>query len=71
MTVTGTGFIEGTGTTRFFFGKARASSVVCASTVECTMVSPASTAAGSINVIAEAHAVKSPANAPADSFTYS
>lgn len=70
VTVTGTGFIEGAGLTRFLFGKTRATSVVCASTVECTMVSPAHEA-GTVNVIAEAHTVKSPVNSPADSFTYS
>lgn len=70
VAVTGSGFIVGSGITRFSFGKAKAVSVVCASTTECTMKSPAGTA-GTVNVIAESNKQKSPANPPADSFTYS
>jgi alpha-tubulin suppressor-like RCC1 family protein len=70
VTVTGTGFIAGSGLTKFSFGTAKATAVVCASTAECTMTSPAGTA-GTVNVIAEANKVKSPVNSPADAFTYS
>jgi alpha-tubulin suppressor-like RCC1 family protein len=70
ITVTGLGFIEGSGLTRFLFGKAKATAVVCPSTTECTMTSPAGAAAGTVDVIAEAAKVKSPVSRPADSFTY-
>src|SRR5262249_14350050 len=41
VTVTGTGFLPGVGQTQFLFGKAPATSVVCASLNECTMTTPA------------------------------
>jgi hypothetical protein len=70
VTVTGAGFIQGSGLTRFLFGKTRASSVVCPSTTECTMTSPAGAVTGTVDVIAEAAKAKSPISRPADSFTY-
>jgi alpha-tubulin suppressor-like RCC1 family protein len=70
VTVTGTGFATASGGTLFKFGTAKATSVVCASATECTMKSPAGTA-GTVNVIATVNKVKSPVNAPADSYTYS
>jgi alpha-tubulin suppressor-like RCC1 family protein len=70
VTVTGTGFLPGTGGTLFSFGAAKAKSVNCASTTECTMLSPAHEA-GTVDVKATANKVASPKNAPADQFTYS
>jgi len=70
MTVTGTGFALGTTATIFKFGTATGTSVNCASTTECTVVSPAH-AAGHVDVKATVNKVTSPKNAPADQFRYS
>jgi alpha-tubulin suppressor-like RCC1 family protein len=69
ITVTGTGFVVGSGTS-FFFGQAKATSVSCSSTTSCTMLTPAHEA-GTVDVIAQANKVRSPPNAPADQFTFS
>jgi Regulator of chromosome condensation (RCC1) repeat/IPT/TIG domain len=69
ITVTGTGFTTGGGTS-FLFGKAKATVVSCESTTTCTMLTPAHEA-GTVDVIAQANKMRSPANAPADQFTFS
>lgn len=69
VTVTGSGFITGSGTS-FFFGKVKATSVNCSATTTCTMNTPAHEAA-TVDVTAQANKVRSPVNAPADQFTFS
>jgi hypothetical protein len=68
-TVTGTGFVPGTGKTIFRFGTPKATSVSCTSTTTCTVISPAH-AAGTVDVKAIVNKMASPKNAPADQFTY-
>jgi hypothetical protein len=70
VTITGTGFGLGSTTTSFLFGTAKATSVNCTTTTECTAVSPAHPA-GKVDVKATVNKVASPKNAPADQFTYS
>jgi hypothetical protein len=70
VTVTGTGFAPGETATMFKFGTATGTSVNCASTTECTVVSPAH-AAGKVDVRATVNGQSSPKHAPADQYTYS
>ena len=67
--VTGSGFAPGTGLTGFAFERTPGTSVSCASTTECTVVSPAGKA-GPVNVVASVGGVKSEVSLPADQFTY-
>ncbi len=69
VTVTGTGFALGAGTS-FKFGKGLAGSVSCASSTECTLVAPAAARAGTVNVRARAGGKTSHKNPPSDQFTY-
>jgi hypothetical protein len=69
VTVTGSGFETGSKATVFHFGTAKASSVSCASSSECTVVSPANPA-GQVHVTATVNSVISSETA-ADLFTYS
>ncbi len=68
VTVTGSGFSPG-GETVFTFGKGKATSVNCASSTSCTMLTPAH-AAGTVDVKATHAKAKSPVNAPADQFSF-
>ena len=68
VTITGAGFNPGTGTTTFKFGTTTAKGAVCASSVECTVAAPKH-AAGTVNVVALANAVRSPTS-EADRYTY-
>jgi alpha-tubulin suppressor-like RCC1 family protein len=68
--VTGTGFAPGTTGTKFGFGATRSTSVNCASSTECTVLSPAH-GAGTVEVVATVNKVASLREAPADNFTYS
>lgn len=70
VTIKGSGFVTGTSRTAFSFGGRRATSVSCASTSECTLVTPAH-AAGTIDVRAIVSKLGSPRNRPGDQFTYS
>jgi hypothetical protein len=70
VTVTGTGFALGKTATVFKFGAAKAASVDCTSTTECTVVSPAHTA-GVVDVKATVSKATSATTRPADEFTYS
>ena len=70
VTVTGSGFAPGAGTTVFTFGKAAAGSVVCESTTTCTLVTPPGKA-GTLEVIASVGKAKSKKDPPADAYTYS
>jgi IPT/TIG domain/Phosphate-induced protein 1 conserved region len=67
VTVKGLNFLVGK--TTFKFGTAKATSVNCISTTECTMVSPAHTA-GTVDVIATVNKLKSPV-VTGDKYTYS
>ena len=70
VTISGSGFAPGTGTTSFKFGKALAGSVQCSSTSSCTALSPAGSKAASVDVIALVGTAKSKKSPPGDSFTY-
>jgi alpha-tubulin suppressor-like RCC1 family protein len=69
VTVKGSGFAPGSSSS-FTFGKRKASSVNCASTSSCTMVSPPGIA-GTVDVLANVNQKKSPINKPGDEFTFS
>jgi alpha-tubulin suppressor-like RCC1 family protein len=69
VTVTGTGFVAGTTATKFKFGLRKGTSVSCASTTTCKVVSPAH-AAGTVDVKATVNKVSSAKSAPADQYTY-
>jgi alpha-tubulin suppressor-like RCC1 family protein len=69
VTVIGSGFITGTTGTIITFGGAKAKSVNCSSTTECSVVSPKHRA-GTVNVKATVNGIQSPANKPVDLFTY-
>ncbi len=70
VTVTGSGFALGAGATSFKFGKALASSVECASSSSCTMLTPAARKPETVDVLAAVGKAKSKKNPPADQFTY-
>ncbi len=67
--VAGSGFEPGIGFTGFGFARTPGTSVYCASTTECTVVSPAGKP-GPVNVVASVGGVKSEVSIPADQFTY-
>jgi hypothetical protein len=69
VTVTGTGFALGTTATTFAFGTAKATSVNCVSTTECTMLTPKH-GAGKVDVKATVNKITSLANPPEDQYTY-
>ncbi|MBA3807929.1 MAG: IPT/TIG domain-containing protein [Solirubrobacterales bacterium] len=68
VTVTGSGFALGTTGTTFKFATRKASTVNCASSTSCTMISPIGTA-GTVNVTAQVNKAISPLEA-GDQFTY-
>ena len=70
VTITGTGFALGAGTT-FTFGKALASAVNCTSSTSCTATTPAGAKAGTVDVVGAVGKLKSKKNPPADGYTYS
>jgi len=70
VTITGSGFAPGVGTTTFEFGHNDGTSVQCSSTTECTVVSPAGSV-GTVDVRAGVGAAESKKNPPADQYTYS
>ena len=70
MTITGSGFALGSGTT-LLFKKAPGTAVNCSSTTECTVTSPAATKSRRVvDVVAEIGKAKSKKIRPADAFTY-
>lgn len=69
VTVRGTGFAVGTGATHLKFGVAQGVSVDCATTTECSVISPLGGGETTVYVTATVHDVISP-KAPADRFTY-
>ncbi len=68
LTVTGSGFAVGTSTI-FKFGKHPGTGVTCASTTECTVVSPPASVPGTVDVRATV-AKKTSGTGAADRFTY-
>ena len=69
MTVTGSGFAIGTGTTVFEFGKAPATGVECSST-RLTLITPAAKKPGVLDIVAAVGKSKSKKNPPADQYAY-
>jgi alpha-tubulin suppressor-like RCC1 family protein len=69
VTITGVGFVPGTGTVKFKFGKGSSKSVQCSSTTSCTVLVPVGKATGTVDVIATAAKAKSTA-AEGDHYTY-
>jgi hypothetical protein len=70
VTVTGSGFAVGSGSTSFTFGKGIATAVNCASTTECTLLSPAAAKAETVDVRAKTGGKTSKKNPPVDQYTY-
>jgi len=71
VSVAGSGFAPGSGTTAFKFGKAPASAVECASTTSCTMTAPAASKPGTVDVRASVVGGKGKSTkVAADRFTY-
>jgi alpha-tubulin suppressor-like RCC1 family protein len=69
VTVSGAGFGLGKTATVFKFGAAKAQSVECGSSTQCTAIAPAH-AGGAVDVKATVSGVASPKSRPADVFTY-
>ena len=69
VTITGVGFIAGTGTAKMKFGKGTSKSVQCTSSTSCTALVPAGKALGTVDVIATVAKAKSTA-AEGDHYTY-
>jgi hypothetical protein len=69
VTVTGVGFVPGTGTVKFKFGKVAAKSAQCSSSTTCTVLVPAAKALGTVDIMAIANKGKSTAVA-GDRYTY-
>ncbi len=70
VTIEGSGFAPGVGTTTFTFRRAEGGSVDCATTTQCTVVTPVAAKAGVLDVKAQVGRVKSKKTQPADQFTY-
>ncbi len=70
VTVTGSGFAPGKASTQLAFGKTPGTSVECASSTTCTVVSPAAKKTGAVDVRATVGG-KISAEGTADQFTYS
>jgi hypothetical protein len=69
VTVAGSGFQPGTGTTVFRFGIGHATGVSCSSSSLCTLTTPSATVTGTIDVIVTAGGISS-IRTPGDHFTY-
>jgi hypothetical protein len=65
------GFAPGSNNTAFKFKKTIATPVECTTTTTCTMLAPAATKAGTVDVRATVGKKTSKPNRPADQFTYS
>ena len=70
MTVTGSGYAPGEGTTGFVFGKGLATDVECTSTSECTLLTPSDTKVQTVKVKAVVATNKSNAKEPAAVYAY-
>jgi hypothetical protein len=70
VTITGSGFALGSGSTTFEFGTQLGIQVNCGSTGTCTLLAPAAAKAGSVDVIARVGGKASMASPPGDQFTY-
>jgi len=71
VTITGSGFAPGEGTTTFKFKKEPAKFVECPSTTECTMIAPADTKAQAVKIKATANGRSSSSADPGDEYIYS
>jgi alpha-tubulin suppressor-like RCC1 family protein len=69
VTITGTGFVVGTGTVKFKFGKVASKSATCSSSTTCTALVPAGRSLGTVDIQANANKGKSTA-VPGDRYTY-
>lgn len=70
VTIHGSGFAPGANTTTFTFGKAAATTVICASTTTCTFTAPASSKAREVDVVAAVGKAKGKKNPASDSYLY-
>jgi len=70
VTITGTGFAPGEAATSFRFGKGLATAVECASTGECTMLTPSDSKVQTVKVKAAVGTSKSTGKEPAASYAY-
>ena len=70
VTITGSGYAPGEGTTGFVFGKGPATDVECASSSECTLLTPSDSKAQTVKVKAVVGTNKSSAKEPAGSYSY-
>lgn len=71
VTVMGSGFAAGAGTTSFTFGKTAATEVECASSTQCAMLAPAASKAATVDVRASVAGAKGTSKkSPADHYTY-
>jgi hypothetical protein len=71
VTIIGSGFGLGSAATTFNFGKTPGTSVNCTSSTSCTVLSPAATKAGTVDVTAKVAGKASKKDPPTDQFTYS
>ena len=70
MTVTGSGYAPGEGTTGFVFGKGLATDVECASTTECTLLTPSDAKVQTVKVKGVVGANKGTGKEPAAVYAY-
>ena len=70
VTITGSGYAPGEGTTGFVFGKGLATDVECASSSECTLLTPSDAKAQTVKVKAVVGTNKSSAKEPAGRYGY-
>ncbi len=70
VTITGSGFAPGEGSTAFKFKREPAAFVECSSTTECTMIAPPDTKEQTVKIKATADGRNSSAKDPGDEYTY-
>ena len=70
VTITGSGYAPGEGTTGFVFGKGLATAVECVSSSECTLLTPSDSKAQTVKVKAVVGTNKSSATEPAGVYSY-
>ncbi len=70
VTITGSGFAPGEGSTAFKFKREPAAFVECSSTTECTMIAPPDTKEQTVKIKATANGRNSSAKDPGDEYTY-
>jgi hypothetical protein len=70
VAIHGAGFAPGKSNTTFAFGKALAILVECPTFTECTMLTPAVSSTGPVDVLATVAKTRSPANPATDQYTF-